>query len=178
MEGLNFVLKGEMTKREYLDRYRRLVRDIFAPQEYFERIVRAVLALRRMHRPSVRCLLRWHFRVFLREVYHLGVRIRGSRILYWKALLRVLWKNPDALEAFGHDCFYYYHLTRHAEFVHRQLGIYLSSPDEGWNWHCFLIAYLTITRSTCPQRGICRSININQGGGAFSEMGPLARQRV
>jgi radical SAM superfamily enzyme YgiQ (UPF0313 family) len=128
MEGLNFVLKGEMTKREYLERYRRLVRSVFAPESYFERIVPAMLALRRMHRPTVKSVLRRHFRVFLREVYHLGVRIRGSRILYWKALLRVLWKNPDALEAFGHDCFYYYHLNRHSDFVDRQLRVYLSSP--------------------------------------------------
>jgi radical SAM superfamily enzyme YgiQ (UPF0313 family) len=128
MEGLNFVPKGEMTKREYLEQYRRLVREVFAPDAYFKRIVPSVLALRRIHRPTVARLLRRHFPVFLRQVYHLGVRIRGSRVLYWKALLRVLLKNPDALEAFGHDCFYYYHLNRHADFVHRQLAAYVSSP--------------------------------------------------
>jgi hypothetical protein len=111
-----------------LERYRRLVREVFAPKSYFERIVPSVLALRRIHRPTVARLLRKHFLVFLRQVYQLGVRIRGSRILYWKALLRVLWANPDALEAFGHDCFYYYHLNPHADFVDRQLSAYLSSP--------------------------------------------------
>ena len=39
----------------------------------------------------------------------------------------MLWKNPDALEAFGHDCFYYYHLNQHADFVDRQLAAYLSA---------------------------------------------------
>lgn len=86
-----------------------------SPDAYFKRIVPSVLALRRIHRPTVARLLRRHFPAFLRQVYHLGVRIRGSRVLYWKALLRVLLKNPDALEAFGHDCFYYYHLNRHAD---------------------------------------------------------------
>ena len=47
---------------------------------------------------------------------------------FWKALLRVLRKNPTALEAFGHDCFYYYHLNRHADFVDRELAAYLASP--------------------------------------------------
>jgi hypothetical protein len=87
-----------------------------------------VLALRRIPRRTVARLLRRHFPVLLRQIYHLGVRIRGSRILYWKALLRVLFKNPDALEAFGHDCFYYYHLNRHADFVDRELAAYVSSP--------------------------------------------------
>jgi radical SAM superfamily enzyme YgiQ (UPF0313 family) len=128
VEGLNFVPKGEMTKREYLERYRRLVREVFAPEPYFERILPAVLALRRIPRRTVARLLRRHFAVLLRQVYHLGVRIRGSRILYWKALLRVLFRNPDALEAFGHDCFYYYHLNRHADFVDRELAAYVSSP--------------------------------------------------
>jgi len=127
VEGLNFLPKGEMTKREYLERYRRLVRDVFAPENYFERIVPSLLALRRIHRPTVARLLRTYFVVFVRQLYELGVKVRGSRILYWKALLRVLWANPDALEAFGHDCFYYYHLNPHADFVDRQLAAYLSS---------------------------------------------------
>jgi radical SAM superfamily enzyme YgiQ (UPF0313 family) len=128
MEGLNFVPKGEMTKREYLDHYRRLVRDVFSPEGYFERIVPAVLALHGVHRPTVASLLRRHIAVLLRQVYHLGVKVRGARILYWKALLRVLVKNPYALEAFGHDCFYYYHLNRHADYVDGALAAYLSTP--------------------------------------------------
>jgi radical SAM superfamily enzyme YgiQ (UPF0313 family) len=127
MEGLNFIPKGAMTKREYLEGYRCLVRDVFASKSYFERVMPSMLALRRIHRPTVARLLRKHFLVFLRQVYQLGVRIRGSRILYWKALLSVLWANPDALEAFGHDCFYYYHLNSHADFVDRQIAADLGS---------------------------------------------------
>src|SRR5262249_10316226 len=80
-----------------------------------------------VHRPTIARLLRKHVGVFLRQVYHLGLKVRGSRLLYWKALLRVLFGNPDALEAFGHDCFYYFHLNRHAGFVDRQLTAYLES---------------------------------------------------
>jgi radical SAM superfamily enzyme YgiQ (UPF0313 family) len=128
VEGINYIPKGEMTKREYLEGYRRLVREVFAPEGYFERILPAVLALRRLPRRTLSKLLRRHSGVFLREVYHLGVRQRGSRAPFWKALLRVLWRNPAALEAFAHDCFYYYHLSRHADFVERELAAYLASP--------------------------------------------------
>lgn len=72
--------------------------------------------------------MRKHRGTFLRLVYHLGIRGRGYRRLFWKALLRVLWRNPTALEAFGHDCFYFYHLNRHADFVDRELRSYLSAP--------------------------------------------------
>jgi hypothetical protein len=127
VEGINFVPRGEMTKREYLERYRRLVKEVFAPEPYFERILPAVLALRQIPRRTITRLLRRHLPVFLRMAYHLGFRIQGARHLFWKTLLLVLWRNPDALEAFGHDCFYYYHLNRHVDYVDRQLAAYLSS---------------------------------------------------
>jgi ABC-type siderophore export system fused ATPase/permease subunit len=127
-EGMNFIPKGEMTKREYLERYRGLVKAVFSPEAYFERIVPAVLALRGISHRAASRLVRRHVGTFLREIYHLGIRGQGYRALFWKAFLRVLWKNPTALEAFGHDCFYFYHLNRHADFVDGQLSSYLSSP--------------------------------------------------
>ena len=128
-EGLNFVPKGEMTKREYLERYRRLVKQVFAPEAYFVRILPALLALRGIPHSTISRLMRRHFPIFFRMIYHLGVRARGSRILYWKTFLRVLWSNPTALEAFGHDCYYFYHLSRHADFIDRELSKHLASPD-------------------------------------------------
>jgi radical SAM superfamily enzyme YgiQ (UPF0313 family) len=128
LEGINFVPKGEMTRRQYLERYRGHVKEVFAPGPYFERIVPAVLALRGIAPRALARLMRKHLATLLRQVYYLGIRGEGYRWLYWKALLRVLGKNPTALEAFGHDCFYFYHLHRHADFVHRSLSSYLSSP--------------------------------------------------
>jgi radical SAM superfamily enzyme YgiQ (UPF0313 family) len=128
VEGINFVPKGEMTKREYLEGYRRMVKELFAPEAFFERILPALLALGTIPRRTIYKLVLRHFPILFREVYYLGVRARGSRILYWKTLLRVLWKNPMALEAFGHDCYYFYHLNRHADFIYRELSTYLSSP--------------------------------------------------
>lgn len=128
VEGINFVPKGEMTKREYLEGYRRMVKELFAPEAFFERILPAIMALGRIPRRTIYKLVLRHYPILFREVYYLGVRARGSRILFWKTLLRVLWKNPMALEAFGHDCYYFYHLNRHADFIYRELSTYLSSP--------------------------------------------------
>jgi radical SAM superfamily enzyme YgiQ (UPF0313 family) len=128
VEGINFVPKGQMTKREYLERHRRLVKELFAPEAYFKRILPALLALGSVPRRTVHSLFRRHFPILLRLVYHLGVRERGFRIWFWRTLLQVVWKNPAAIEAFGHDCFYFYHLNRHADVIDRQLSAYLSSP--------------------------------------------------
>jgi hypothetical protein len=127
VEGINYVPRGEMTKREYLERYRLLVKEVFSPSAYFARIVPAVLALRGIsHRATVR-LLRTQLGTFLRILYELGVKGQGYRGLFWKAFLRVLITNPTALEAFGHDCFYYYHLSQHVSFIDRELSRYLAS---------------------------------------------------
>ncbi len=131
LEGINFVPKGEMTRRQYLERYRGLVKEVFAPEAYFERIVPAVLALRGISHRALAALMRRHHATFLRIIYHLGIRGQGYRRLFWKAFLRVLFSNPTALEAFGHDCFYFYHLHRHADFVDRELAAYLASPTPG-----------------------------------------------
>jgi radical SAM superfamily enzyme YgiQ (UPF0313 family) len=128
LEGINYVPKGEMTKREYLESYRLLVKEVFAPEAFFERIVPAVLALRGLSHRALRRLMRRHLPIFLRLLYHIGTRERGYRLTFWKALLLVLWKNPTALEAFGHDCYYFYHLRRHADFIDRELERHLSSP--------------------------------------------------
>ncbi len=128
VEGINFVPKGEMTKREYLERYRRLVKELFAPEAFFERIEPALLALRGISVRALSRLARKHVAVLLREVYYLGISARGPRRPFWRALLRIVWKNPTALEAFAHDSFYFYHLSRHADFIDRELSRYLSAP--------------------------------------------------
>jgi radical SAM superfamily enzyme YgiQ (UPF0313 family) len=128
LEGINFIPRGVMTKREYLERYRRMVKQVFAPEAYFERIVPAVLALRGMSHRTLSRIMRKHLGTLLRMIYHLGIRGQGYRLAFWRALLRVLGTNPTALEAFGHDCFYFHHLNRHAGFIDRELRRYLSSP--------------------------------------------------
>jgi radical SAM superfamily enzyme YgiQ (UPF0313 family) len=126
-EGINFIPKGEITKREYLERYRWLLMEVYAPEAFFQRILRALLVLRPLPFRAV-SLWRAHIPVFLRLSYQLGVRNRRARRYFWKALYEVLRKNPGAIEAFAHDSYYYYHLSRHTDFTERELSLYLSSP--------------------------------------------------
>lgn len=129
IEGINFIPKGEMTKREYLERYRDLVKETYGAKAYFGRILPALQSLR--NRAPLQAIARvwWrHFPILFRQWYHLGLRTSGARWYYWKTLLQVLWSNPTAMEAFGYDCFYFYHLNHHADYVYNELTHYLASP--------------------------------------------------
>jgi radical SAM superfamily enzyme YgiQ (UPF0313 family) len=129
VEGLNFIPKGEMTKREYLQRYRELVQELYGPQAYFERILPAILSLRNTApRRVIYHQWRRYFPVLCRLFYHLGLKAKGARRYFWKTFFQVLWKNPAALEAWGYDCFYFHHLNQHADYVQRTLSNYLASP--------------------------------------------------
>jgi radical SAM superfamily enzyme YgiQ (UPF0313 family) len=129
VNGINFIPKGEMTKREYLHRYAHLVKELYEPKTFFERIGPGLLTLR--HNISWRALYKEWPRlvpILLRQFYYLGVRDRGMRRYFWKTFFQVLWKNPTALEAFGWDCYHFHYLRQHAEYVQRELSQYLVSP--------------------------------------------------
>jgi Domain of unknown function (DUF4070) len=130
VEGLNFIPKGEMTKREYLQRYRDLVQELYGPKAYFERILPAILTLRNMA-PRRVIYQQWRrcFAILCRLFYHLGLKANGARRYFWKTFFQVLWKNPAALEAWGYDCFYFHHLNQHADYIQRALSSYLASPS-------------------------------------------------
>jgi Domain of unknown function (DUF4070) len=133
MEGLNFIPKGELTKREYLEGYAKLLKELYAPKAYFGRILTALLALRCKVPPRARYNALWKglkggVPVPLRLLYYLGIKAKGARFYFWKTLFHVLWKNRAALEAFGHDVVMFHHLNRHAEYAQRQISRYLSSP--------------------------------------------------
>ncbi len=131
LDGINFIPKGELTKREYLEGFCKLYREVYEPKSFFHRIMPALLMLRRK---------RWSFRFiwqkilahpsyFLRQTYYLGLRERGSRRYYWRALLRLLWKNPSGIEAFCFDCYYYFHISHHGSSVQDRFSRYLQDPS-------------------------------------------------
>jgi hypothetical protein len=103
------------------------VKEIFAPDAFFERIVPALLALGRIPARTVFETARRHSSIFLRQIYALGMRAEDGKRAFWRAFIRVLWGNPVALEAFGYDCYYFYHLRRHADFIDREIAARLSS---------------------------------------------------
>ncbi|MGE5304490.1 MAG: B12-binding domain-containing radical SAM protein [Alphaproteobacteria bacterium] len=130
VEGINFIPRGEMTKRDYLEGYRALVREVYSPKNYFTRILPALLDLR-MRVPSG--VLRRHgwtlIKVLLKEIYHLGLKAKETRAQFWKTFLPLLRNNPAALEAFAFDTSVFYHLHRHAAYVNYELEKYLSAPS-------------------------------------------------
>jgi radical SAM superfamily enzyme YgiQ (UPF0313 family) len=129
VEGINFIPTGEMTKREYLEKYRELVRDIYQPKAYFARTLPALLELKvrlplgAVGRHGAKLLA-----ILLKESYHFGFRAKAIRFYFWKALCRILWKRPGALESFVFDCAIFHHLHQHADHVQRELAEYLSAP--------------------------------------------------
>jgi radical SAM superfamily enzyme YgiQ (UPF0313 family) len=131
LEGINFIPKGEITKREYLEQYSRLIGLVYDPQSYFERIVPALLDLKVKRLPRILGRDGSKFLVvFLKESFHLGIRAKQLRSWFWKALLQVLWKNPAALESFAFDVSVFHHLQQHVHCVQREISRYLSAPCE------------------------------------------------
>jgi radical SAM superfamily enzyme YgiQ (UPF0313 family) len=138
IDGINFVPKGEMTKREYLRRYAELVKDLFEPKAFFDRSLRAALQLRRPNKSEkIRKAARKAPLQAIRKIasavfpyaYHVGTRGKGARLLFWRSLLTVMRENPSALDAFLLDCFYFLHLNPHSRFVHRELAGYLAHVE-------------------------------------------------
>ncbi|HEX9145524.1 MAG TPA: B12-binding domain-containing radical SAM protein, partial [Candidatus Binatia bacterium] len=130
VEGINFIPKGKMTKREYLENYRALVREVYSPHEYFARILPALLGLKTRVPPGVLWRHGWTLiKVLFKEMYHLGLRAKETRAHFWRTFLVLLRENPAALEAFAFDASVFYHLHRHAAYVHDQFEKYLSEPS-------------------------------------------------
>lgn len=129
VEGINFIPKGEMTKREYLENYRVLVQEIFQPGAYFGRTLPALLELQA--RAPIAALKRHGTKllsVLLKELYYFGLRAKGIRVYFWQALFQILWKRPRAIESFVFDCAVFQHLNQHADYIQRELANYLSAP--------------------------------------------------
>ena len=129
VEGINFIPKGEMTRREYLEKYRELVLEIYQPKAYFARTLPALLELRaRVPLAAVRRHGAKLLAVLIKESYYFGMRAKAIRFYFWKALLQILWKRPAAIESFVFDCAVFHHLHQHADYVQRALAKYLTIP--------------------------------------------------
>jgi len=138
VEGINFIPKGEMTKREYLEEYSRLIRDLYQPKAFFGRILPGLLSLGKRKAAGAYKSTFSEIIIFLRQLYYLGFKDRGARGLYWKTFFTVLLKNPRAIEVFCVESTYFYHLRRHSSYVEESITRYLNQPsskdvlDEVW----------------------------------------------
>lgn len=129
VDGLNFIPKGNMTRREYIENYVQLIQEIYSPERFFERSTNAVLQtrMRCSLRPNLRTL-KWVIPSTLRKIWHLGIRAKEGRLDYLKGLCKVLVRNPSAIEAFGFDSYFFYHLHKHAAYTANRLEEYLADP--------------------------------------------------
>ena len=131
-EGINFIPKGALTKREYLEGYAALVRDLYAPEAFFRRALPALLELReKIPAAALRRNIRDIVALIAREIYHFGIADAAMRRHFWKTFIAVLRNNPAALEAFVFDASVFDHLRRHAVYIEREMSRYLADPAEG-----------------------------------------------
>ena len=131
-EGINFIPKGALTKREYLERYAALVRDLYTPEAFFRRSLPALLELReKIPAAALRRNIRDIVALIAREIYHFGIADAAMRRHFWKTFIAVLRNNPAALEAFVFDASVFDHLRRHAVYIEREMSRYLADPAEG-----------------------------------------------
>ncbi len=128
VEGINFIPKGEMTKREYLENYRVLVHEIYEPEAYFAHSSGFIAATgqgaARRHVPAPSETPSGA----LKGVLLFWIASEGDEILFLAALWQILWKRPGALEAFVFDCEVFHHLHQHADYIQSELAKYLSTP--------------------------------------------------
>jgi radical SAM superfamily enzyme YgiQ (UPF0313 family) len=130
--GLNFVPKGSMTKRVYLEEYVKLVSAVYDPRTFFERIKPALLTLRA--KVPLRASIsnaRQDVPAFFRILYHIGIKSRGCSSYFWRGMITVLWHNPSAFEAFFYDCYSFYYIRQHVAYIQRELANALAtSPSD------------------------------------------------
>jgi radical SAM superfamily enzyme YgiQ (UPF0313 family) len=94
---LNFIPRLE--RDSLISGYRRLVRHLYAPRVYYQRILRFLNEYRPTG-PRVRAQ-RGEIKAFFRSLWVLGVRTRGRRE-YWKFLVAVMLKHRRSfVEAMG-----------------------------------------------------------------------------
>ncbi len=130
-EGINFIPNGEITKREYLEQYGRLVREVYQPEKAFARSLRGLLATRSTRRRRSWSVYRTYLPAFCRMIYHLGIKTRGLRRAFWRTLLTVLWRNPRAIDGFFFDAVLLYHLHPFADHVEREMTRCTTFPPSG-----------------------------------------------
>ena len=130
-EGINFIPRGSLTKRKYLEEYARLMREIFEPRTAFARSLRGLMAARFPRRKHSWAFYRLYTPAFFRLLYHMGSRAREFRRPFWRTLLSVAFRKPTAIDAFFFDAMFLYHLHPFAEHLAQELSRYVASPADG-----------------------------------------------
>ena len=130
--GINFVPKGELTKREYLNGFVNVLKELYDPKAFFARILhgQSNLQNKRPIKSQLNTLLT-QLPILLRIIHYFGVVDRSTRLHFWNAFLRLIWRNPKALKTFCYDCYLYLHIKQLTEYVNDNIPLYLSNPSKG-----------------------------------------------
>jgi hypothetical protein len=96
LAGLNFVTTRD--RMETLDEYQNVVRTVYEPKRYFDRVLRVGLALkmRSKHRPGL-----FELRRSLRGLVRLSIEMSKdpvTRPLYWRNVARLMWRGRHVFE--------------------------------------------------------------------------------
>ena len=115
--GLNFVTVRP--RAAVLQDHANVLRKVYAPREYFERVLTTAMQLvpNRRHRPGRATSIRQAW-AFLQVCWLVGLR-RRTAWPYWLTLLKVLFRNPAAVDVVVSNAALYTHFGRQAGFAAR-----------------------------------------------------------
>jgi len=113
--GLNFITKRP--RREVLKNYNKVIKYIYDPKRYYQRVIYTSLNLRPeiKYKPNFTRLLK-NIKVFLKICIKVGSN-KTTGWLYWKALFTVISKNPRAFEATVNLAAMFVHFYKHSRFI-------------------------------------------------------------
>jgi len=92
--SLNFVPR--MNPQKLLEGYRKIVTTIYAPAQYYERILEFFKEFKPKRRLNVSMFRLCYLKALFLAMFYLGVLEKGRRH-YWKLLIKTLWKYPHLL---------------------------------------------------------------------------------
>jgi len=117
--GLNFVTLRPRVKilQDYVD----VVRYAYDPENYYARVLRTaeILVPNYKHRPKFSQAVKLA-KAFIRVSAIAGFSKKATRRLYWKAVFRVMVKNPRMLNVVVVMAAVYIHFARHKDYIIRQ----------------------------------------------------------
>jgi len=119
--GLNF--ETLRPREDMLEDYRSILRAIYAPGAFFRRVSRMARELDLSHhkvRRPLRSLLR-DARSFFRISYHNGIRSRGVRAPFWRAVGDCLLRNPSAVRTVYSQAALFMHFSPYSCLMEEKL---------------------------------------------------------
>jgi radical SAM superfamily enzyme YgiQ (UPF0313 family) len=113
--GLNFITTRP--RLEILKDYKRIIKYIYDPEHYYERVIYAGLNLKPVnkYRPSIKRMMKTG-QAFFRLCAKVGFD-KTTGWLYWKMLLTVMFKNPRAIEGAINLAAMFMHFSSQSIFI-------------------------------------------------------------